>query len=117
MAKSRSVLDPTQSRELKDLRERYEYATLEWQDIRKEAALDMRFVAGQPFSEEELDEREERPTVAPEEMSQYRNKVTNSLRGNPRGIKFTPRGNGADKRSAEFYQKKTREIEYRSHAV
>lgn len=112
-----ALKDPTQSADLKEIRERYEYATTEWQDIRKEAETDMQFVAGDPFTEEERAERSERPTIAPEEMSQYRNQVTNNLRSNPRGVKFQPKGNGASKRSAEFYQGKMREIEYRSHAV
>lgn len=114
---AKSLLDPTKDKDVREVRERYEYAKNEWADIRKQGALDMRFVNGQPFDEDELDEREDRPTIAPEEMSQYRNQVTNALRGNPRGIKFQPAGNGASKKSAEFYQGKTREIEYRCHAV
>lgn len=109
--------DPTKTPLLKEIRERYEYAKTQWSDIRKEAAEDMQFVKGNPWSAEDLEIRENRPTIAPEEMSQYRNQVTNALRGNPRGMKFQPAGGGASAKSAEFYQGKAREIEYRSHAV
>lgn len=114
---AKSLLDPTKDKDVKTIRERYDYAKREWADIRREGALDMRYVGGQPFDEDDLEDREDRPTIAPEEMSQYRNQVTNALRGNPRGIKYQPAGNGADHKSAEFYQNKAREIEYRSHAV
>lgn len=109
--------DPTKTPLLKEVRERYEYAKTQWADIRKEAAKDMQFVKGNPWDEEDEEIRADRPTIAPEEMSQYRNQVTNALRGNPRGIKFQPAGGGASAKSAEFYQGKAREIEYRSHAI
>src|SRR4051812_1061440 len=86
VARSSSLNDPTSSPAVKEIRERYEYANGEWADIRKEGALDMRFVTGRPFTAEEEAEREDRPTIAPEEMSQYRNQVTNNLRANPRGM-------------------------------
>lgn len=109
--------DPTKTPLLKEIRERYEYARTQWSDIRKEAAIDMQFVKGNPWDDEDEEIRKDRPTIAPEEMSQYRNQVTNALRGNPRGMKFQPAGGGASAKSAQFYQEKAREIEYRSHAV
>lgn len=114
---AKSLLDPTKSPILKEIRERHEYAKREWSKIREEAAKDMRFVSGNPWDDDDLDDRDGRPTIAPEEMSQYRNQVTNALRANPRGAKFQPAGGGSSKQSAEFYQDKWREIEYRSHAV
>lgn len=118
MAKSYgSATDPTKTPQLKEIRERYEYARSEWHEIRTQAAKDMQYVKGNPWDEDDLEVREDRPTIAPEEMSQYRNQVTNALRANPRGMKFQPAGGGASAKSAEFYQGKAREIEYRSHAV
>lgn len=111
------VTDPTRSPILKEIRERYEYAKTQWYDIRKEAAKDMAFVSGDPWDDDDRKVRADRPMIAPEEMSQYRNQVTNALRANPRGMKFQPAGRGASARTAEFYQGKAREIEYRSHAV
>ena len=101
---------------LDDLRERYEYGKREWQPIRKEAATDMAYVAGDPWDADDKIQRAGRPTIAPEEMGQYFNQVINQLWANPRGMKFAPRGNGASEAGARFYQNKAREIEYRSHA-
>lgn len=101
---------------LKDITGDYEYDKSVWEPIRREAALDMQNVAGNPWDKDDEKLREGRPTVAPEEMSQYRNQVVNALMANPRGAKFSPVGNGANDASAEFYQNKWREVEYRSHA-
>lgn len=104
---------------LEELHERYDYAnnTSDWADIRKEAEADMAFVGGDPWTPEDKAEREKRPMVAPEEMGQYFNQVINQLRSNPRGMKFSPNGNGANDAGARFYQNKARETEYRSHAT
>lgn len=118
MARANSTAtDPTRKKPLPEIREEFEYYTNEWAEIRKQAADDMRFVAGQPFSEDDLEARGDRPTVAPDELTQYRTQVTNALRKSPRGAKFQPVGRGAGEKSAEFYQSKWREIEYRSHAI
>lgn len=101
---------------LTQIREAYEYDTNGWEDIRKEAKKDMRFVGGDPWDEADKKARKNRPTVAPEELSQYRNAVINALMANPRGARFAPTGNGANDKAAEVYAKKWREIEYRSHA-
>lgn len=101
---------------LKEIRERYAYAKAAWREIRDEAAKDMRYVAGDPWDDADKTARKNRPTVAPEEMGQYFNQVINNLRANPRGMRFTPRGNGASEEGARFYQNKAREVEYRSHA-
>lgn len=100
---------------LDDILAEYEYDTNNWRPIRREAATDMQYVNGNPWDSDDEKIREDRPTVAPEEMSQYRNQVINGLMANPRGAKFAPRGSGASDRGAEFYQNKWREIEYRSH--
>lgn len=101
---------------LKEIRDRKDFARTGWQDIRKEAATDMQFVAGNPWSADDDKQRKGRPTIAPEEMGQYFNQVINHLWANPRGMKFAPVGNGANDDGARFYQNKAREIEYRSHA-
>jgi hypothetical protein len=112
-----TATDPTRKRPLPEIREEFEYYTNEWREIRAAAAEDMRYVAGQPFSDDDLDARGDRPTVAPDEMTQYRVQVTNALRKAPRGVKFQPAGRGAGEKIGEFYQNKWREIEYRSHAI
>lgn len=101
---------------LTEIRERKEQAEAGWLDIRKEAETDMRLVGGNPWDKNDEAQRKNRPTVAPEEMGQYFNQVINGLMANPRGMKFSPVGNGANDKGAEFYQNKARETEYRSNA-
>lgn len=101
---------------LQEIRERKELADNAWLDIRKEAAVDMKFVGGDPWDENDKKQRDKRPSVAPEEMGQYFNQVINGLMANPRGMKFSPVGNGANDDGAKFYQNKARETEYRSNA-
>lgn len=102
--------------DLKDVREEFDYDRNNWQSIRDAAAIDIQYVAGNPWTEDDLKQRANRPTVAPEEMGQYFNQVINQLRLNPRGMKFSPVGGGASEAGARFYQNKAREIEYRSNA-
>lgn len=100
---------------LKDITGDVEYDTDNWQPIQDQATVDMAYVSGNPWDEDDLRIRKNRPTVAPEEMSQYRNQVVNGLMAHPRGAIFSPKGNGANDDGAKFYQNKWREIEYRSH--
>lgn len=100
----------------KDIREAYDTDDNAWDPVRTEAKLDMRFVAGNPWTKADEEQRANRPTVANEEMGQYFNQVINGLMANPRGMKFSPVGNGANDEGAKFYQNKAREIEYRSNA-
>lgn len=102
---------------LEEIRERYDYALTRWEPIRREAQEDMRFVAGDPWSEDDKKQRKDRPTIAPEEMGQYFNQVINQLRANPRGMHFAPTGGRATEAGARFYQNKARETEYRSQAM
>jgi hypothetical protein len=81
---------------LQEMLERKAYSEANWQPIRDEAETDMRFVGGDPWDDADRKLRKNRPTIAPEEMAQYHNHVINALRANPRGMKFTPTGNGAN---------------------
>lgn len=103
---------------LVEIRERYDFAVGEWAAIRTEAQTDMRYVAGDPWDPKDRKAREDlhRPCIATDELGQYFNQVTNGVRANPRAVKFTPNGNGADDTTAEYYANKMREIEYRSKA-
>ena len=103
---------------LEELRERWTYATTEWQDIRREGAKDMRYIAGDPWEPKDRRAREDagRPCLALDELGQYANQVINDLRANKRGIKASPVGNGANDKTAAFRQGKIRDAEYRSNA-
>lgn len=103
---------------LKELRERYDYASSVWAPIRENGAKNMRFVAGDPWDPKERKARETagRPCISLDEINQYTNQVINQLRAKRRGVTFSPNGDGASEDTAEFYQDKWREIEYRSKA-
>lgn len=99
---------------LKELRERYDYATEAWREIRENGAKNMRYVAGDPWDKKEREAREAagRPCLSLDEINQHTNQVINDVRSNRRGVKF----DGKDENVARWYQDKAREIEYRSHA-
>lgn len=103
---------------LQEINERFEDAREGWKEIQDEGDVDMRYVAGDPWTADDRTQRENagRPCLALDELGQYFNQTINDLRINPRGIKFTPTGTGSNDKAAEFYENKAREIEYRSHA-
>jgi len=103
---------------LEELRERFDYATAEWDPIRDEGRQDMRAIAGDPWETEERKQREEanRPCLSLDELSQYVNQLINDVRQNKRAIKVDPEGNGADEATAALRANLIRQIEYRSHA-
>lgn len=103
---------------LEEVHDRFKYAVDRWRTNREEARIDMRHVKGDPWDPKEKEARlkAKRPVIALDELSQYENQVVNEVRANPRAIKFSPVGDGANDKTAEFYGGKTREIEYRSHA-
>lgn len=110
LAKDRDILDR--------VHDRFTYCVDRWDEVRKEAKIDMRHVKGDPWDPQERLARvkAKRPVIALDELGQYENQVVNEVRANPRAIKFSPVGDGANDKTARFYANKTREIEYRSHA-
>jgi hypothetical protein len=103
---------------LKELHERWTYASDQWREIREDAKIDMRYVAGDPWGEKERKAREAagRPVIVADELSQYLNQAINDVRQNKRAILVTPMGDGADDASAEIRANLIRQIEYRSNA-
>lgn len=100
------------------MHDRFTYCVDRWTDVRAEAKTDMRHVKGDPWDPTERLARvkAKRPVIALDELGQYENQVVNEVRANPRAIKFSPVGDGANDATARFYANKAREIEYRSHA-
>jgi hypothetical protein len=103
---------------LEEIKERYAYGCQEWKEIRDEGALNMKYVAGDPWEKKARAARVEasRPVLTSDELGQYVNQTINDLRANKRGIKVTPTGFGANDRTAAWRQGKIRDIEYRSNA-
>lgn len=101
-----------------ELREQFSDDTAEWDHIRREGQIDMRYVAGQPWEQAQVDERRDagRPCLAPDELGQYVNQCINDVRQNKRGIKVTPVGRGSNDQTAALRQGKIRDIEYRSNS-
>jgi hypothetical protein len=98
--------------------ERFKIGTDEWREIRDEAAVDMRYVSGDCWDPKEKQARKDvnRPALEVDEVNQYLNQLVNDIRQNKRGIKASPRGNGANDQTAAFRQGKIRDIEYQSNA-
>ena len=101
---------------LKKIRQRYRYGVEKWKRNREEGQLNMRFVSGDPWSEEDKQARKGRPTVCPDELNQYVNQVVNTARQNPRGIKIDPAGDDATEQLAEYRENRIRAIEYACNA-
>jgi hypothetical protein len=103
---------------LAELRERYRYASDMFREAREERRVDMRYICGDPWKEEDRKARDDagRPCINHDELGQYVNACVNNARQNKRGIKVDPAGNGASDKTAELRENLTRRIEYRSHA-
>src|ERR1700704_6076289 len=89
---------------LAHIRERFDYLTAEWKDIREASRNDRVNVADGPWTDKEVKARiaEDRgPLLVLDELSQYTNQAVNDVRQNKRAIKVVPKGNGATDKSAE----------------
>lgn len=104
--------------EPKEIREAYSDYQSEWKDIRDEAKTDMRYVAGDPWTPEDRQMREDagRPCISLDELNQYLNQYNNTLRQNKRAIQVIPKGNGANDKDATRRENIIRGIENESNA-
>lgn len=103
---------------LTEIKENYQYYVESWREVREEATVDMRYVSGQPWEPKDKKFREEndRPCMTWDELSPYINQLVNDPRQNKRAIKVSPRGNGANDKTAELRGNIIRSIEYNSKA-
>lgn len=108
--------DTAEAEILQELRDRFDYASVMWEPIVREADIDVRYSAGQTFTADDLTARKGRLTIQLDQLSQYSNQLVNSFRQNPRGAKVSPAGNGATTETAELRANRIRQIEYDSHA-
>lgn len=103
---------------LEEIRGTFDSDVREWADIRKAGSDDMVMVADGPWSEKERKARiaADRPCLSFDELGQYINQTIGDARQKKRAIKVTPKGNGADDKSALKRAGMIREIEYQSNA-
>lgn len=103
---------------LKKVRDRYRKASDYWKPIKDEAAEDMKYITGDPWTEKEKEARRQqhRPALASDELQQYLNQVINQGRQQKRGIKIMPKGAGSNDQTATLLQDIIRSIEYNSVA-
>jgi hypothetical protein len=97
---------------LKKIRQRYRYGLDRWRKVRDDGQKNMRYIAGDPWDEQDKLLRAGRPTVCPDELNQYVNQVVNTARENPRGVKVDPAGDDATEELAEYRENRIRAIEY-----
>lgn len=103
---------------LQRIRDRYKYASDQWQEARDERTTDLRFILGDPWTEDDRKARREagRPTISHDELGQYLNAAINGVRQNRRGIKIGPAKAGADEQTAAQQEDLVRTIEKNSRA-
>lgn len=99
-------------------RERFKLAEDAYQDIRLNALADLRFRAGEQWSDDVKQERslENRPCLVINRIPQFIRQITNDQRQNRPSIKVFPVDDKADIETAKIFQGMIRHIEYNSGA-
>jgi len=111
----------TEPERLTEIRDNWKIDDLAWTDIREEGDKDIQCLTGglwkamDPAGAQQRKDAN-RPMIELDELNQYCNQVINDLRANKRGIKVTPKGAGANDKTALFRQGKIRDTEYRSNS-
>lgn len=106
------------SEALRIARERFNLAEEAYHDIRKEAADDIKFRAGQQWPDDMKAQRDlkRRPSLVINRIPGYIRQITNDQRQNRPSIKVFPVDDKADPKTAKIYQGMIRHIEYNSGA-
>jgi Phage P22-like portal protein len=104
---------------LNEIRDRYKAYDTEWEKIREERDIDLRYICGDPWDPKDRKARTDagRPCINHDELSQYVNSTVNNVRQNKRGIKVDPQGQGSNDQSAALRQDLIRTIEYDCNAA
>jgi hypothetical protein len=103
---------------LSEIRENFTRYAEFWREIHEEGETDIKYLAGDPWTDEEKKDREaaDRPLFATDELNQYVNQLINNVRQNKRSIRVVPVGSGANDKLAELRQNIIRAVEYKSNA-
>lgn len=98
---------------LREIRDDFRHFQDYWQPNRDEMETDMRFAAGDAFSQDEHEARKGRPTETPDELSQYVKQTNNNLRQNKRDSKISPASEDANGEDAEKRESVLRGLNHR----
>lgn len=103
---------------LTEMRERLQQAYDADKDNRREAAIDLKFLAGDQWPDQIKREREQagRPMLTINRLPQFVNQVTNDIRQADFSIKVAPVDDESDPALAKIYDGLIRQIQYQSAA-
>ena len=103
---------------IKEINDNFDYCVKAWEETRREGAMDMKYISGDPWDSAEKESRTKtgRLALVLDELNQYNNQIINNVRMNKRAIKFNATGEGANDKKAAFRQALARQIEYKSKA-
>lgn len=120
MAKAKKTAEKAEAKSdpLHEHREAFETYMDAWSDDRARYVEDVRFIAGDQWDEKQRNAREKdgRPCLTVDKLSQYVKQVVNDSRQNRPGIKVRPVDSGADVETAGIFNGLIRHIEDRSNA-
>lgn len=123
MATKNPVLDPEEKEETKadplhEAREQFDRASEYWDEDRRAALEDIKFRAGEHWPEAILSQRQrdKRPALTLDKLSQYVRQIVNDGRQNRPSIKVRPVDSGADIATSEVFQGIIKHIEDHSNA-
>src|SRR6516225_9220020 len=84
---------------LEEIRDRYRQYDRQWEDIRRERGIDIKYISGDPWHADartaaaaKAREDNGRPVMNSDQLGQYVNQCVNSVRQNKRGIQVDPSG-------------------------
>lgn len=98
------------------LQGRYTYAAEEWSDPIEQGKIDIQYLNGDTWDEDDRKLRVGRLMLSFDQLNQYLNQLVNGVRQQKRAIKISPEGNGANDKTAQFRTDRIRQIEYLSQA-
>lgn len=108
---------------LTEIRDNYKSFKEYWDPIYAEGDIDMQFRLGDSWDPSERENRTggtqqtKRLCLSFDELGQNVHQVNNNFRQNKPAIEVTPKGNGANDKTAEMRANKIRDIEYKSNAT
>lgn len=101
---------------IKRLQGRYTYAKPIWDPILEAGRVDIDYISGETWDENDKKSRLGRLMLKFDQLNQYLNQLVNSVMQQQLAIKITPEGNGANDQTAEVRANRIRQIEYLSSA-